>query len=504
MLKRLFIVFLFITQLCNVQSQNPDYFLHTVERGQTVYSISKMYNVSIETIYHLNPGSETGIKIAGQLKIPQESGSYFYHTIQPKETLYSVSRKYQMKGEDILAVNPGLLLETFNTGTVIRIPTNQVTTPLTGPSEDYIQTVTNALLHPSSQTDYLKTVQVVLLLPFSTGNRMVEYYEGFLLALEEIKKKGISVHLQIYDIGSGTDRLPGLLQNPAVAKAHLIIGGLSDKQIKMLSVFSNENNIPYVIPFTSKNDEPLNYSNIYQINTPQSYLYSKVAAAFCTKYKNSTIIFHVPNTQGNKLDFIRTLQKELKTRNMAYRTIETENLTYNDLLPLIQEAKNNVFVPFDDSMEALSKLLTPLKTLVEVKPQTTVSLFGYPTWQVYSAEYMNDFYRMNATFFSIFYADPTSPGVKTFQNNYLRWYSKELIPTYPKYGLLGYDTGMFFIQLLNKYGRTFESNINRLNYKGIQTGFYFERVNNWGGFINTNFYLVNFHPNATITSHADK
>src|SRR5215468_9750867 len=118
MSKRLFLLFaIFSLFLYNVKSeeafypeptfftQDDNYFLHTVERGQTVYSIAAMYNVSVDDVYRLNPESRQKIRIGEKLKIPQESGSYIYHTIQPQETLYSLAQRYQMKGEDIIAVN---------------------------------------------------------------------------------------------------------------------------------------------------------------------------------------------------------------------------------------------------------------------------------------------------------------------------------------------------------------------------------------------------------------
>jgi LysM repeat protein len=473
-----------------------------------------MYSVSIDNIYQLNPGSKDAIQTGSQLKIPQESGSYLFHTIQPKETLYSVSRKYQMKGEDILDANPGLSIETFTAGKTIRIPTNRVTTPMEGSNEYLNQSSTNALLNNRADSKDIKTVKVALLLPFglkeeavssrnSVRNRMVEYYEGFLLALEDIKKKGISVDLQVYDIGSGTDLLPAVLKKPAMQNVNLIIGGLNDKQIKLISYFSHERKIPYVFPFTSKSDEPLNYENVYQINTPQSYLYSKASTAFCNKYKSSNVIIYVPNSHGNKLDFIEVVKKDMTAKNISYKILEG-NIQSQDIQNVLDNTKNNVFIPADDGSEALSKLITPLKIVTGADPRLSVSLFGYPSWQVYSTDHASDFFHLNATFYSIFYANPTSSKVKSFQNNYHRWYSKEMINTFPKFGMLGYDTGTFFVQLLNKYGTSYDVNINKLNVTSVQTDFYFERVNNWGGFINTNIYMVEYNPNFTITSNRFK
>jgi LysM repeat protein len=518
MIRRLLVFFLLITiPLYNVKpaaafypepvffAQDGDYFLHTVEQGQTVYSISRIYNVSIEAIYRLNPGSQESIKVGASLKIPQASGSYLYHTIQPKETLYSVSRMYQMKGEDIVNANPGLTLETFSIGKVIRIPTNRVTTPMTGPNEEYIRTTTNALLDSSPQGEKYSPLRVALLLPFAANARMVEYYEGFLLALEEAKKQGISVDLQVYDVGLGIDRLPSILKKPSMQQVHLMFGGLSDeKQIRLMANFSRERNIPYVIPFSSRSDEPMTYSTVYQISTPQSYLYSKASAAFCDKYRDATIVFHVPSAPGNRADFIQALQKELKRKNIPYQALTNDEISSADLLSIVNESKNTVFVPSDDGAEALSKLIIPLRTTLDMNPQMPVSLFGYPAWQVSGAEYLGDLFRFNATFYSIYYANTTSSAFKTFYNNYIHWYSKELINTYPKFGLLGYDMGLFFIQALNRYGSAFAANINNLEYSGIQTNFNFQRINNWGGFINTNLYFIEFNSNGTIICHSVK
>ena len=509
--RRLFVVFLCCCAiLCNVWSQDSSFFLHTIEQGQTVYSISNMYKVSIDAINKLNPGSENGIQIGHQLKIPQESGSYFYHTIQPKETLYSVSRQYQMKGEDILGVNPGLSVESFSIGRIIRIPTNKVTTPMEGANEAYNMSITNALLSTSSLGNNINTIRVALLLPFglkegtspqnAANNRMVEYYEGFLLSLAEVKKKGISVDLQVYDIGSDVSSLQTIFQKPTMQTVNLVIGGLSDKQIKQISAFAEEKKIPYVIPFSPRSDEPLNNHYVYQINTPQSYLYDKASVAFSNQYKNANIIFYIPNANGNKMDFVETLQKDLKVRYTSYKVIGTSNDLTAEIRGALLENANNVLILADDRSETLLKLTTPLKGLLDARPQLSVSLFGYPAWQTYATDYADDFFRLNVSFFSVFYANPTSSKVKAFNNLYHRWYSRELINVFPKYGILGYDTGLYFIQSLQQYGTSFDTNPNRLNYKGVQMDFHFERANNWGGFINTNVYWVEFNSNFTITS----
>ena len=489
-------------------TQDDNFFLHTIERGQTVYSIANMYNVSVEDLYWLNPESRKVIRVGDTLKIPQESSSYFYHTIQPQETLYGVSQKFHMKGEDIIEANPGLSTQTFTIGKIIRIPTNRVTTPIQGGTESENSYRTNSLLSQITTPKEVNTIKIALLLPFGTKdstvqrtlqNRMVEYYEGFLLALNEIKKEGISVGLQVYDIGSDSKEIPAILKKKDMQNIDLLIGGLSDDQIKLLSRFAKEENIPYVIPFTSQSNEPFNNSDAYQINTPQSNQYSKASLAFTNKYVKDNIIVVLGDSTSNQKDFINVLTQDLQDKKIPYKTI-TLNATFsNGIKALLKTNQNNVFVPSDDSAETLSKLITALKSVADGQPDLSLSLFGYPEWQAQSAKYSTDLFRLNATFYTIFYSDLNSPDVKTFYSTFYKWYARTLGNNFPKYGILGYDTGMYFIRLIHTYGSPFDSHINDLQYKGVQTDFYFERVNNWGGFINTNMYLINYNPDYSIT-----
>ena len=77
-------------------------FSHTVMRGQTLYSISTMYGVSIDDIVTLNPGIDKQLKAGATLRIPQQTKSadgsvetrLHFHTIQAGETLYRITQKY--------------------------------------------------------------------------------------------------------------------------------------------------------------------------------------------------------------------------------------------------------------------------------------------------------------------------------------------------------------------------------------------------------------------------
>jgi len=506
-----FILTLFLSlHIYNVNSQNAfhsdPYFFHTVERGQTVYSISKMYDVTEDAIYKLNPGSEQSIQSGAQLKIPQSRQSVIYHTIEPKETLYSVSKKYNIKGDDIIAANPGLSIQTFIIGRTIRIPLSDVNTFSSSDTTGEEKRI-NELLFKMPIVNKVNFINVALLLPFGTKettvpadlqSKVVEYYEGFLLALDSLKRKGISVNLQVFDIGNGTQYLKQILQADDLKKSNLIIGGFSEEQIKLLSDFSHQHEIPYVVPFNSKSDEILRNPYMFLIYTPAGYLYTKASKAFLNKYRDYNIIF-VQETNANKADFVQILANDLSVENIIYKTITYSSRFSSELQAVLAKDKRNVIVPASGKQESLLKILPVLVSLNE-KSEYNLSLFGYPEWQTYSlGDFYESLYSLNTTIYTNFYAKADAFGTRSFNRKFVRWFGHPMGNSFPKFGMWGFDTGMFFIQIINKYGTFFESNINDFRYDGIQTNFYFQRVSNWGGFVNANVFFVNFNPDLSVT-----
>lgn len=565
------------THITNVQGD--DIFYHTIERGQTVYAIATMYGVSEDDIYRLNPGSDQGIKAGDTLRIPQRDvavspietdENYTYHTIQQRETLYSLSIRYNVPATDIIRANPGLTVETFRYGQTIRIPA----TPLEALPTTEIKTVqkeieyevqrketlyrisrkfnissaelirhnpqlkdglragmiikipvkteeavtetvaqpnereVNALLSEPKPVERVDRIRVALLLPFTTKDthvipRYVEYYEGLLMAVDSLRKTGCSLDLSVFDTGDGTQRVNQILQEEALKNVNLIIGAVQNDQIKLISDFTKEHSIKYVIPITSRNDDVLSNANIFQVNTPHSYLYAKAAQAGCDLFANDNIILVKVPGQEENVDFIQAFKTEMAQRNISYKEITHEGATFvADLEKVLDRERRNIILPTSDSLEALNKIRSQARMLAETSANGSlpyiINLFGYPRWQTYTQYALEDFYALNTYIYSHFYADHLSPEVQKFYSSYKNWYSKDLINTFPKYGILGFDTGMFFFDALKKYGENFENNLDKINYKSIQTGLDFERVNNWGGFINTNVFIVQYRNDFTV------
>ena len=100
---------------------------HTVIKGETLYSISKKYNITSEDILNANPEVKNGVQENSILTIPKSeknivsAENVISHEIVAKETLYSISKKYNVSIEDIIAKNPSAK-EGLIEGTLLVLP----------------------------------------------------------------------------------------------------------------------------------------------------------------------------------------------------------------------------------------------------------------------------------------------------------------------------------------------------------------------------------------------
>lgn len=119
-MKYIVILFFSLALWSNPAFAQDKYKKHTVAKGETIIEIAKKYKVTPYDIYRLNPDSQNGIKENAILLIPNGSVKVLtepvkekttkvvnpVHEVQPKETFYSVAKKYNVTVEDLQKANP--------------------------------------------------------------------------------------------------------------------------------------------------------------------------------------------------------------------------------------------------------------------------------------------------------------------------------------------------------------------------------------------------------------
>ena len=225
------------------------------------------------------------------------------------------------------------------------------------------------------------------------------------------------------------------------------------------------------------------------------YAYNRWPEDFCSEAG----LGYAPKDSNVFRDFCQQkgLKEELRNRSIPTKSLK-EDATVESLKAVLRNDRENIFIPTSGSNITLIKILPQLTLLVREKPDSRIHLFGYPEWQTYTKDHLEAFFELDTYFYSSFYTNNLLPAAINFTKSYRKWYGKDMDERYPKFGMLGFDTGYFFLKGLSRYGSGFEKNLNEMNLVPIQTGFKFQRVNNWGGFINRKVFFVHFTKNFEL------
>jgi hypothetical protein len=320
---------------------------------------------------------------------------------------------------------------------------------------------------------------------------MVEYYEGFLMAVDSLKRTGGGVDLYVYDSGGQNASILSILQQKEMVGMNVIFGPLYPKHIKPLADFAKTNKIRLVIPFTSKENEVFSNPYVYQINTPQFYLYSEVYKHFANEFKDANIVIWNTEEQKSDYEFTRRIGR-LPNKSFTVRILEKEDIAAGAIQAAFSFTQTNIVIPTSNSNAALAKLISQLLVTFGKIREYDIRLFGFPDWQAYVKNHIDEYFEWDTYFYTSFYTNTLIPDVMNFTRTYRRWYSKDLTSTYPKYGILGYDMGFYFLKGLFTYGAEFENNLSNVEFTPIQIGFKFLRTDNGGGFINKQLFFVHF------------
>ena len=138
-MKRILLVLILVLAFGFTSVEAQNFSTHQVKKGETIEAISKRYFVTPFDIYKLNPDAKKDLKPNTVLIIPiskakkptitinKELQGFNEHKTKRKETLYSLSKKYNVSEDDIKKYNKFLYSNTLRKGDRLQIPKYKIT-----------------------------------------------------------------------------------------------------------------------------------------------------------------------------------------------------------------------------------------------------------------------------------------------------------------------------------------------------------------------------------------
>lgn len=499
------------------------YYLHKVERGQSLYGIAKLYNTDLNTLILENPGAIDGIKPGVELKIPAgkpkpklasaDTSRYVVHSVAKGETVYRLTQKYKVSEKQLNELNPELK-NGLKEGLVLRIrekprskviPTASVTV---NTAPDTVVAIDSAFIQ-SFNKPRKPAYTIGVFLPFSfrsaealnidelvvnkqnfppTQQLAIDFYEGLQRAADSLRSEEFAVTLKLYDVGERDSGQHAVLtRDESFKQLDLIIGPMYNSSFKVISAAAKELQIPCVSPLTQHNK--VLFENAYASKTtPSNNSLLGGLAAFCLdslRAHNLVLVHtgHYKDAPALKC-FRQAFAEEAQKRGLHDTIAEVRGIT--GAKAAYKADKLNYYIVLSEYETPVSDFITHLNMFADKKENLRV--IGQRKWLSHDnldLEYLNRFELMYP---ASYYMDEEDPFIKKLAARY-----REKYYTDPgDYYYYAADLGLYYFEQLRNSGPSFCIQLDKLPKKGPLVHYDFYHPNLQTGFENQAVQIIRY------------
>ncbi|AWI26884.1 PBP1 and LysM peptidoglycan-binding domain-containing protein [Flavobacterium pallidum] len=335
---------------------------HTVVAGETKYSIARQYNTTVAQLDIDNPEIKNSLQIGFRLKVYADTNNtvqevaveedrsvsikpeikkpeFVDYQVKPKETLYSLGRKFGMAQEELIKLNPELK-EGVKEGMTIKYPT----------SVKVNETVTKSVsgLSKTLNTDHKK--QLVLLLPFNISkiegdtvnstsarlkkdkflNMTLDFYSGALMAVDSAKALNLNIDIKIYDSQEtkNSSSVATLISQNNIADADVVIGPFYQANVEKAAELLQKKGVAVISPLSKETSRE--FPNLMQ-SMPSSELIKNEMLDFL-RTKNANIMAIVDPKRLSAKQFFAQNHKDVKLVSLNEKGLFTAEILAKDFV----------------------------------------------------------------------------------------------------------------------------------------------------------------------------
>lgn len=478
------------------------YLFHEVKPKETLFSLKRTYNISIDEILEANPEAKDGLKVGMQLKIPAkaqnkesstlasrapaEPDSLISHTVKPKETLYSLAKQYEVSIDSLLSVNKGLP-NGLKVGTTIRIPKF---------TKEYLQQKqqikkppfvldSSKVVFPLRDTALVKdTYRIAVLLPFylnmndtieahkkpqddpmifSKAKVALDIYKGIVYAADSLKNTKAHYEFRFFDTENDSNTVKELLADSFYLQNHMIIGPLYKSNFELVSKMIEPYGIPQISPVPLSNKILLGNPHVSKV-IPSLPNHIRQITQYVLQTNDSANIILVNSTKSQDKPLYNLAKAEIRKFEIAHYdslnldTIKTMRLFEVDTNTLDHYLQDSgyykLIVPSTDQV-FVTELMTKIFNKEDID---SVEIYGLEPWTHYDNLDIAYLHGLSVHVTASEFIDLTDPNCLTFYKGF-----RDRFATDPSmFSRVGFRTAYFYMKALDLYGLNFPEKYDEL------------------------------------------
>lgn len=464
-----------------VKKDGKVYYSHVVLERQTLYSISKAYNVNQDEIFNANPGlKEVGLKKNAIIMIPMASevreesivkeeqkntvaSVQKIHIVRWYETLKDIAAKYNVSESAIIAAN------NLNDGKIknrqkLIIPTEEYATELAPEQQEMevaqteeeenmdLETAFDEKTEEDSSAFISKDkIKTTVLLPLkatgsSSSKSNMDFYSGVLLAARELGESGINIDMNVYDISNGTF---GATKNE-LESSDIIIGPVAATDINRIFTVAPEIKA-LVSPLDPKAEQLTErYRTIVHAPAPRTAQYEDLAQWINEDLMPGDKVMVISEKEARKGDEGKILRAVIDSAHIvytpfAYSILEGRKIQEPLEANMTAEGVNRIVIA-SESEAFVNDVVRNLNLTIHNK--FNVVLYAPAKIRTFETIEIENFHNTNLHASLTYYIDYDNADVKKFIKKYRTLFKTE--PT--QFAFQGYDVARYFLGLCAKYG----------------------------------------------------
>ena len=486
----------------NVKDSILDTGKYIIKPEDTKYGVSKKFGLTIEELEELNPqlkddfiiGTVIAITKKGKKEILKEKTQYEQYTIKPKETLYGVSKKFNVSQMEILKLNP-ILSDGFKEGIIINIPNKNL---------EAISVANDKTTLTIKKSKEEKTL--VLLLPFNIAmiendsirskaeflnskkgrltNIALDYYAGALIAIDSAKSLGFSnLKVKIYDSESTktSNSIASIINKNDFTKVNAVVGPFLNSQVEQAAILLEKYKIPIISPLSSANGKP--YANIYYAR-PSDELMREVLFNHFNKNNGNVLAIFSNKKQENK----ETLLAQFPDLKVVTNT-EKGGVTSESIVSLLDPTRKN-YVILDT--EKTGMILNVTSILGNLSKKYDIQLVVFELYETLDFE---EIPMKRYTNLKMMYPSVTKNNQNGYYKSFQEKFKKANNINPNQFATRGFD--VTFDTILRMYQEDgFENSALNVMSEQLESKFSYRKIED--GNYNTGIYLLQYTDNLTI------
>ena len=306
---------------------------HIVEAKETKYGIATRYGLTVTELEQLNPQIIGGLNIGetvilkpGVVSKKISSVTLVDYEVQPKETMYSLSKKFDISQGELITLNPDLQ-DGVKIGMILKVPSNGGV--VFAKTKDSVLVAKNKI-NLINSVDKSKQRSLVLLLPFNMNkietdslkskteqlktnkflNLTLDFYAGALMAIDSAKTLGLPVNVKVYDVESTkySSNVASIISKNNFENVDVVIGPFQNSVVETTAQLLSKYNVPVISPLSKERGLPMN--NLYYTVPSEDLLRTSMFNYF--KSKNGNVVAVISTKKTTSKDFIIANYPEVK------------------------------------------------------------------------------------------------------------------------------------------------------------------------------------------------